>query len=67
MCAFSVAQSCLTLHKPMDSTCQFLWPWDYPGKNDRVSCHFLPGVFSNLRIKPTSSLHLWHWQVNFYY
>ena len=37
-----VAKSCLTLATPW--TCQpawFLCPWDSPGRNTRVGCHFL--------------------------
>ena len=36
------AQYCLTLCKPMDcNLARFLCPWDSPGKNTRVGCHFL--------------------------
>ena len=34
-----VAQSCPTLCDPMD--CSLLHPWDFPGKNTGVDCHFL--------------------------
>ena len=38
-----VAQSCRTLCDPMDcSLTRFLCPWDFPGKNTGVGCHFLP-------------------------
>ena len=37
-----VAQSCPTLCNPMDcSLTRFLRPWDFPGKNTGVGCHFL--------------------------
>ena len=37
-----VAQSCPTLCDPMDcSITRFLCPWDFPGKNTGVGCHFL--------------------------
>ena len=37
-----VAQSCLTLCDPMDcSLTRFLHPWDFPGENTGVGCHFL--------------------------
>ena len=37
-----VAQSCPTLCNPMDcSLTRFLCPWDFPGKNTGVGCHFL--------------------------
>ena len=45
--ACSVAQSCPTLCDPMDyrSPSSFC-PWDYPGKNTGVGCHFLlQGIF----------------------
>ena len=38
----SAAQSCLTLCNPMDySPPGLLCPWDSPGKNTGVGCHFL--------------------------
>ena len=37
-----VAQSCPTLWDPMDcSPTRLLRPWDFPGKNTGVGCHFL--------------------------
>ena len=42
---------------------QLLRPWDFPGKNTGVGCHFLlQGIF------PTqgSNQHLLHWQANFF-
>ena len=36
-----VAKSCLTLVTPWTVTCQAPLPWDSPGKNTRVGCHFL--------------------------
>ena len=37
-----VAQSCPTLCDPMDGK----GPWDFPGKNTGVGCHFLlQGIF----------------------
>ena len=40
---------------------RLLCPWDFPGKNTRVGCHFLLQGIS-----PTqgSDLHLLHWQAN---
>ena len=35
-----VAQSCPTLCDPVDYT-RILSPWDFPGKNTGVGCHFL--------------------------
>ena len=36
-----VAQSCLTLCDPMHCSARLLHPWDSPGKNTGVCCHFL--------------------------
>ena len=37
-----VAQSCPTLCDPMDlQPKKLLCPWDFPGKNTGVGCHFL--------------------------
>ena len=62
-------QSCPTLCNPMDSSLTgspvhgILRPWDPPGKNTRVGCHFLlQGIFST----QGSNVHLLcllHWQV----
>jgi len=43
-----VTQSCLILCDPMGcSATRLLCPWNSPGKNTRVGCHFLPqGIFS---------------------
>ena len=35
-----VAQSCQTLYDAMDPT-RLLCPWDFPGKNTGMGCHFL--------------------------
>ena len=36
-----VAQLCPTLCDPLDcSPSRFLCPWDFPGKNTGVGCHF---------------------------
>ena len=60
MCAESL-QSSLTPCKPMD--CRLLYPWDSPGKNTRVACHFLlEGIFLAQRSNPCL-LCLLHWQV----
>ena len=41
-CSSEFTQSCPTLCDPMDcSLHRFLHPWDFPGKNTAVSCHFL--------------------------
>ena len=52
-------QSCLTLCGPMDHSLPGSCPWDSPGKNTGVGCHFLlQGIFSILGL----NLHLLHWQ-----
>ena len=62
VCVCSVAQSCLTLCNPMDySPSRLLCPWDFPGENIGVSCHFLlQGIFSTQELNPC----LLHWQVD---
>ena len=34
-------QSCLTLCDPITAATRLLHPWDSPGKNTGVGCHFL--------------------------
>ena len=54
------AQSCLTLCDPMDcSPTRLLHPWDFPGKNTGVGCHFLPpGDLLNPGTEPVSQVSL---------
>ena len=54
----TVAQSCLIIAAPRTLACQApLCPWDFPGKNTGVSCHFLlQGIFPTQGLK----LHLPH-------
>ena len=49
-----VAQSCPTLCNPMNcSLTRFLRPWDFPGKNTGVGCHFLlQGIFLTQGLNP---------------
>ena len=43
---------------------RLLCPWDFPGKNTGVSCHFLlQGIFPTQGL----NLHLIHWQVDTYH
>ena len=43
---------------------QLLWPWDFPGKNNGVSCHFLfQGIFLTQGLNP-HRLHLLHQQAD---
>ena len=51
--------SCLPLETPWTVAPRLLCPWDFPGKNTGVGCHFLlQGIFPTQR----SNLHLLHWQ-----
>ena len=48
ICCSLVTKSCLTLCNPMDYSPRLLCPWDFPGENTGVGCHFLfQGIFSN--------------------
>ena len=50
VCAL-VAQLCPTLCDPMN--CSLLCPWDFPGKNTGMGCHFLlQGIFLTQRSNP---------------
>ena len=43
---------------------RLLCPWDFPGKNTGVGCHFLPqGIFLTQGLNPPL-LHLLHWQAD---
>ena len=61
----SVAQSCLTLlwlHGLQPT--RLLCPWDFPGKNTGMGCHFLlQGVFLIQGLN-LCLLHFLHWQVD---
>ena len=57
------AQSCPTLYDPVDCSLLGSSPWNYPGKNIGVGCHFLlQGIFltqgSNLHILRLLHLHV---------
>ena len=55
----SCAQSCLTLCDPMDSA-RLLCPWDFPGKNTGVGCHFLLQRISLIQGSDLLALRLLH-------
>ena len=65
VCVSSAAQSCLNLFRPHGlQLTRLLCPWNSPGKNTGVDCHFLfQGIFLtkglNLRL-----LCLLHWQAD---
>ena len=55
------AQSCLTLRPHGLQPTSLLCPWNFPGKNTGVGCHFLlQGIFSTQGL----NLHLLHWQAD---
>ena len=58
--ACSATQSCLTLQSHGLQPAKLLWPWDSPGKNTGVGCHFLlQGIFLtqglNLHVLPSQA------------
>ena len=56
---FPVTKSCTTLWDPMDYS--LLCPWNSPGKNTGVGCHFLlQGIFPTQGLNP----HLLRWQAD---
>ena len=61
VCAKSLSD-CLLPHELQPA--RLLYPWDSPGKNTGVGCHFLlQGIFPTQRSN-LSLLHLLHWQVD---
>ena len=61
VCVCESLQSCLTLCDRMD--CRLFCPWDFPGKNTGVGCHFLlQGIFLTQGLNP-HLLCLLHWQM----
>ena len=59
----SVAQLCQTLCDPWTVAARLLCPWDFPGKNTGVGCHFLQGIFPTQELNP-HLLHPLQWQVD---
>ena len=56
--------SCLTLCDPVDCSPPVLCPWNFPGKNTGVGCHFvLQGIFLTQGLNP-HLLCLLPWQVD---
>jgi len=48
-----VAKSCPILATPWTVACRLLCPWDFPGKNAGVDCHFLrQGIFLTQELNP---------------
>ena len=57
VCVWPVAHSYPALCDLTDCSPRLLCPWDFPGKNTGVGCHFLlPEIFPTQR----SNLHLFH-------
>ena len=61
-CFCLVPNLCPTLQRPScTAVCQAPLPWDFPGKNTGVGCHFLhEGIY----LTQGSNMHLLHWQVD---
>ena len=61
-CCCLAAKLCLTLLRPRGlQPSRLLCPWDFPGKNTGVGCHFLlQGIFRTRRLNPF----LLHWQAD---
>ena len=62
---FLVTKSCLTLSRPHGlKSARLLSPWEFPGKNIGVGCHFLlQGIILTQGLN-LSLLNLLHWQAN---
>ena len=60
------AQSCLILSDPMDCSQpgSSLCPWDFPGKNTGMGCHFLLQGILSIQQLILHFLCLLHWQKN---
>ena len=55
-----VAKSCLTLETPRTVTYRLFCPWDFPGKNTGVSCHFLlEGIFQTQESNTSLLCYMW--------
>ena len=62
VCAYSVVSSCLRPRGLLPA--RLLCPWNFPGKNTAVDCHFLlQGIFPTQGSNP-HLLHLLHWQAD---
>jgi len=56
--------SVMSICGPMNYSLQFLCPWNFPGKNTRVGCHFLlQRIYSTHRLNPCL-LCLLNWQAD---
>ena len=62
----SVAQSCLILGDLWSVTYQAPCPWNSPGKNTGVGCHFLLWGIILTQESNLCFLHLLHWQMDFF-
>ena len=51
---------CMLSATPWTVACQAPCPWDSPGKNTAVGCHFLLQIFPTQGLNP----HLPYWQVD---
>ena len=64
-CCCLVTKSCLTLSRPHGlKSARLLSPWEFPGKNTGVGCHFLlQGIVLTQGLN-LSLLNLLHWQAD---
>ena len=58
------AKSCQTLQPHRLNPVRLLCPWNPPGKNTGVGCHFLLQVIFSTKGLNSHLLHLLHWQVD---
>ena len=64
LCACSCSTVSYSLRLRGVKPIRLLCPWDFPGKNTRVGCHFLlQGIFPGPELNPYL-LHLLHWLVD---
>ena len=64
MCVWVCAQSCLTLQSHGLKLARLVCPWNFPGKNTGMGCHFLlQGIFLTQRLN-LCLFHLLHWQAD---
>ena len=64
-CCCSVVQACPTLLQPRQlKPTRLLCPWDFPGKNTEVGCHWLLQGISPIQGWNPCLLRLLHWQAD---
>ena len=64
ICQFYLLFSHSVISDALLQSSWLLCPWDFPGKNTRVGCHFLlQGIFPTKGLNP-SLLHVLYWQAD---